>query len=62
MRVYLVNNGLSTFPITSEGKGESDPIASNLTVEGRSKNRRVEILVEDVVEVKKEVIEEDDGN
>lgn len=31
--------------ITSEGRGEADPIASNATPEGRSENRRIEIVL-----------------
>ena len=31
--------------LTAEGRGESDPIASNATVEGREQNRRIEIVL-----------------
>jgi type VI secretion system protein ImpK len=31
--------------ITSEGRGEADPIASNATSEGRNENRRIEIVL-----------------
>ena len=31
--------------LTAEGRGESDPIASNATLEGREQNRRIEIVV-----------------
>ena len=31
--------------ITAEGRGESDPIASNATPEGREQNRRIEIIL-----------------
>jgi type VI secretion system protein ImpK len=29
--------------LTAEGRGESDPIASNATSEGREQNRRIEV-------------------
>ncbi|MEH0688370.1 OmpA family protein [Vibrio cholerae] len=41
----LENEGIDASRITAEGKGESSPIASNETSEGRQKNRRVEINV-----------------
>jgi type VI secretion system protein ImpK len=31
--------------VTFEGRGESDPIASNATAEGRARNRRVEFQI-----------------
>jgi outer membrane protein OmpA-like peptidoglycan-associated protein len=42
---YLVNHGISPSRLSSEGYGESHPIADNQTKEGRSKNRRVELTV-----------------
>ncbi len=39
----LVENGVSAARIATRGEGESRPIASNDTPEGRAKNRRVEI-------------------
>jgi outer membrane protein OmpA-like peptidoglycan-associated protein len=41
----LVNNGVSPSRVTSIGKGEDQPVASNLTAEGRAQNRRVEIVI-----------------
>jgi len=41
----LVDAGVSGARITSIGRGEDAPIASNLTPEGRSQNRRVEIII-----------------
>ena len=42
---YLILKGLSAGRITSMGFGESMPVASNSTPEGRQKNRRVEIEI-----------------
>jgi len=42
---YLLSQGVSQDRMTYEGKGIHDPIADNTTVEGRSLNRRVEILI-----------------
>ncbi len=45
VRNYLVDSGISKDRIDIEGLGESDPIDSNLTVEGRANNRRVDIQI-----------------
>lgn len=42
---YLVTKGVLDAVITTDGKGESMPIATNDTAEGRSKNRRVEFTI-----------------
>jgi len=42
---YLVSKGVDPNRVYTEGKGESQPIASNKTREGRAKNRRVEIEI-----------------
>ncbi|MCB1355824.1 MAG: OmpA family protein [Maritimibacter sp.] len=41
----LLNNGVAAYRVTSIGRGEDQPIASNLTPEGRAQNRRVEIVI-----------------
>jgi OOP family OmpA-OmpF porin len=46
VKSYLISKGVSADKITSTGFGESKPIASNDTDEGRSKNRRVEFTIE----------------
>lgn len=42
---YLAGKGLSVARFTTRGLGIADPIADNETVEGRSKNRRVEFAI-----------------
>ena len=39
---YLLSQGLAPNKLTSEGRGESEPVADNATDEGRAENRRVE--------------------
>lgn len=41
----LMADGVAGNRIISYGRGESQPVASNLTVEGRAQNRRVEIHI-----------------
>jgi OOP family OmpA-OmpF porin len=45
VRKYLVENGIADSRLTSVGLGESNPIATNDTREGRALNRRVELQV-----------------
>lgn len=40
---YFTSNGISADRLSVVGVGESEPVASNDTAEGRAKNRRVEI-------------------
>lgn len=40
---YLISQGVSPQKVTSQGKGESEPVADNETDEGRAQNRRVEL-------------------
>jgi OOP family OmpA-OmpF porin len=42
---YLTSKGILDASITTDGKGETTPIASNESPEGRSKNRRVEFTI-----------------
>lgn len=41
----LINAGVLSNRIRSVGRGEDQPIASNLTPQGRQQNRRVEIII-----------------
>ncbi len=45
IRKYLITNGIAATRLSSKGMGESDPIASNRTPEGRQINRRVEVEI-----------------
>ncbi|MFN3639470.1 MAG: OmpA family protein [Flavobacterium sp.] len=45
VRNYLVSKGLVASRFVTVGMGPNDPIATNETVEGRSKNRRVEFTI-----------------
>lgn len=42
---YLLSQGLAPNKLTSEGRGESQPVADNDTEEGRAQNRRVELHI-----------------
>jgi len=43
VKQYFVEKGVSSRRLTTKGLGESDPIASNETRDGRAQNRRVEL-------------------
>lgn len=45
VKAYLVSQGANPSRIEATGYGESQPIASNKTAEGRQKNRRVEFTL-----------------
>jgi len=45
VHAYLVDHGISSDSMTWRGYGESQPIATNDTAEGRAKNRRTELIV-----------------
>jgi chemotaxis protein MotB len=45
VRVFIVREGFSPDRLSAAGYGEYHPLASNLTVDGRSANRRVDILI-----------------
>lgn len=46
----LIANGVVNSRVRLEGRGEREPIADNSTAEGRSRNRRVDIVIKPIVE------------
>jgi len=47
VQAYLVDKGVKASRLSAKGYGESRPVASNDTEEGRAENRRVEMIVLD---------------
>jgi adhesin transport system outer membrane protein len=45
VKAYLVSQGVAADKVRTQGKGETEPVASNDTEEGRAKNRRVEVTL-----------------
>jgi len=43
VKEYMVSQGIPAAKITTLGKGETQPVATNKTADGRAKNRRVDI-------------------
>ena len=41
----LINNGVPAARLRTIGRGENEPVASNLSATGRAQNRRVEIVI-----------------
>ena len=58
VKVLTQNSNLSPLQLTAAGRAEFIPIASNKTVEGRSSNRRIEMILspnlDDLFELLKE--------
>lgn len=45
VKSYLAQKGIASYRVSTEGRGENEPRASNTTAEGRALNRRVEVFV-----------------
>jgi len=42
---FLLSQGIDASRVTSQGKGEDDPVANNASASGRQQNRRVEVVI-----------------
>ncbi len=45
VRNYLIKHGIAANRVTAKGYGDTQPVASNDTAEGRKKNRRTEVRI-----------------
>jgi len=45
VKSYITGSNVASSRLSTTGKGETEPIADNTTVEGRAQNRRVEIVI-----------------
>jgi outer membrane protein OmpA-like peptidoglycan-associated protein len=45
VKSYAMANGISSSRLTTEGRGETEPIADNSTESGKAQNRRVEVVI-----------------
>jgi len=45
VKSYLTTSGIDGSRLNTQGKGDSEPIADNTSIEGRAQNRRVEIVI-----------------
>lgn len=52
---YLIERGINPSRITTMGRGESEPVATNDTASGRQENRRVEVAIFASEELRQEV-------
>jgi len=43
--VYLANRGVNSSRLQTVGRGETEPVATNDSEDGRAKNRRVEVAI-----------------
>lgn len=46
VRTYLINKGVASNRLTAKGYGPDQPVASNDTVDGRARNRRVDLVLQ----------------
>jgi outer membrane protein OmpA-like peptidoglycan-associated protein len=48
VEAYLADRGIARARLAADGRGQTQPVASNATEEGRTQNRRVEIYLRSV--------------
>mgnify|MGYP001304110419 CR=1 FL=1 len=58
---YLIEQGLRPSRISTLGKGETEPVASNETTAGRQQNRRVEVAIYASEAYRQELVERHGG-
>lgn len=61
-RTFLVNGGLEAGRVTAMGRGESEPVTTNDTAEGRQANRRVEVAIFASEEMQRQMLRRHGGN
>ena len=61
-RSYLIQRGVAASRIRTEGRGETEPVASNATESGMQQNRRVEVAIFASPEYRERVIRETGRN
>ena len=52
VKSFMLNAGVDAARLTAKGKGETDPIGDNATEQGRAANRRVDIVIMPVPQVR----------
>ncbi|HEX5792466.1 MAG TPA: OmpA family protein [Rheinheimera sp.] len=45
VKAFLLQQGLTAEQVAAEGRGPSEPVADNKTVQGRAANRRIELVL-----------------
>lgn len=56
--VYLQSRGIAATRLSAVGRGESEPIASNATEDGKARNRRVEVAIYASEEYRQRILRE----
>ena len=58
---YLIAQGIDSGRFTTKWYGESQPVGDNTTIEGKAKNRRVELVIVASEELKQEALQKTKG-